>query len=207
MIRWIWLALLPFAAGAETLTIDKAVAIALENNYNIRIARNDIEAAQNTRKLKLGGVLPSARAEGGMSRSYTESQSAIIPSQTSTGVLTSGDGPTDTYTAGVSMNWTLFDGFRMFHAYSRIEHQAQLGEQSGRHQIDSSAVAVITAYYNLLAAQSMLDVAREQLTLSRTLLEKAKAKYEFGGTTKRLVLRQQVLVNADSSSVASRKLD
>ncbi|MBD3346008.1 MAG: hypothetical protein GF401_13175, partial [Chitinivibrionales bacterium] len=47
----------------------------------------------------------------------------------------------------------------------------------------------------------------EQLTLSRTLLEKAKAKYEFGGTTKRLVLRQQVLVNADSSSVASRKLD
>ncbi len=184
--------LLPSKGHADTLTVSTAVELALANNYNILIARNDSAKAGNLRKQKYGSLLPNVNAVGG----YSWSKSA--PSS-----------PTDggVYSAGINMNWTLFDGFKMFYAFKQVEERSQLGKEAGRHQIESNVAGVITAYYNLAAASSILEASQVQLALSLQLLAKEELRHELGSTSKRALLRQRVLVNADSAAVSSRELD
>ena len=196
------LAVLWACSSAEQLTAAKAVEIALANNFNIRIAQNDATKADNTRKLKAGALLPSVTADGSAVYSNTEYSS----SGSSTGSFGSSSNGWS-YSAGASMNWTLFDGFKMFHAYRQVEQAAQLSEQVSRQTIESSVVNVLVAYYNLASSRSLLDFAKSQLALSRTSLNRTKAMYDYGRATKRDMLAQEVLVNADSSAVAARQLD
>ena len=198
-MRSLLLFLLPVTLFADTVSITDAVVTALANNYNIRIARIEEQKAQNTRKLKYGAMLPTARVDGSMT--YTNTDGGGSSS------LLSSSGETTVYTAAVSGNWTLFDGFRMFYGFKQVEQLAQFTEQASRHHIESSVAGVITAYNNLLALESMLESVRNQLDISRALLNKLKNRYDFGGTTKRVLLRQQVVVNADSSSASALDLD
>jgi outer membrane protein TolC len=144
-------------------------------------------------------MLPTARIDGSMTYTNTDGGSS--------GSMLSSSGETTIYTVGVSGNWTLFDGFRMFYGFKQVEQLAQFTEQASRHKIESSVSGVITAYNNLLALEAMLDAVKNQLDISRALLNKLKNRYDFGGTTKRVLLRQQVVVNADSASVLAMELD
>jgi len=178
--------------SADTLNAAQAVEIGLENNYNIRIARNDAVKANNSRKLKIGSLLPYVRAEAGINHSETYApleQESV------------------TFSAGGSLGWTLFDGFGMFYAVSRIEEQARLAETVSRREIESGAVQILTAFYNITSMRSLLDAARRQLAISRAQLEYMRNLHDYGKIGSRELLRQQVLVNADSASVAARSLD
>lgn len=199
MRRWLLL-FIPFAITADTVSISDAVVTALANNYSIRIARIEERKAQNTRKLKYGAMLPTARVDGSMTYSNTDDGGGASS-------LLSNSGETMIYTSAVSGNWTLFDGFRMFYAFKQVEQLAQFTEQASRHQIESSVAEVITAYNSLLASEAMLEAVRNQLEVSRALLNKLQNRYDFGGTTKRVLLRQQVVVNTDSASVSALELD
>ena len=199
-MRGFLLFLLPITVVSDTVSIADAVVTALANNYNIRIARIEEKKAQNTRKLKYGALLPTARIDGSMTYTNTDGGSG------SSSPLSS-SGETTIYTVGVSGNWTLFDGFRMFYGFKQVEQLSRFTEQASRHQIESSVAGVITAYNNLLALEAMLEAVKNQLDISRALLNKLKNRYDFGGTTKRVLLRQQVVVNADSASVLAMELD
>ncbi len=186
---------------ADTLSLKEAVMIALENNYAIKIARLDEQKANNNEKLKYGAMLPIVRADGSLSHTYSDNNS--IPTLPSTNI----DNTSTVYTAGVAGNWTLFDGFRMFYAFKQVEQSGDLTRQASRFSIEASVAAVITAYYNLLAAEALLQVAQDQLTLSKQLLLQQKNRYDFGGATEQILLLQQVIVNSDSSQVNARLFD
>ena len=186
------------AASADTLTIARAVELGLQNNFAIRIARNTTEKSCNNRKLKAGALLPTLRVDGsaaGTGTRYNPENAAFT------------SGSTGELRAGATLNWTLFDGFKMFHAGRRIDRQADLSELTGRHEIEAAAVAIMTAYYQLIAQRSLLDAARRQLAVSRSQHSFVNAQYEFGRVGKRELLNQQVTVNTDSSLVLSRTLD
>jgi outer membrane protein TolC len=192
IVRWWWGLAFPCLVFADTLSLADAVRVGLANNYAIAIARNDQEKAQNTRKLKYGALFPTVRGDGSVSHVTTD------PSAAMDGTAASGS---------VSLNWTLFDGFRMFYGISQIEAQAQYTEQAARYQIEASVMAIITAYYSFLAAVAMRDAACDQLAISQKLLARGRDQLELGGISSRGLLRQQVVVNEDSAVVLSRMLD
>ncbi len=201
-MRWWLLVFLPLPLFADTISIADAVEIALANNYSIRLARNDEQKAQNSRKLKYGALLPTVRADGSMTYTNIDNN---VGSVTSTSF--SGSGESLIYTAGVAGNWTLFDGLRMFYAYKQVDQTTRFTEQASRHQIESSVAAVITAFYNLLASEAILAAAKHQLEVSRLLFYQLQTRLQLGGISKRVLLRQQVVVNTDSAAVSARRLE
>ncbi len=195
-------------AWADTLTVEQAVALGLAQSYGIRIARNEARQADNTRALKIGKLLPNASAEASAAYTDVEQEQPATTAPNGPGQSLSGGGTEETtYSAGVSVGWTLFDGFRMFYAYRLVEQQARQTETASRQEIESAVVAVVTAYYELAGARSLLDAAREQLSLSRSQAELMQAQWEYGRVSKRDLLAQQVVVNADSAAVAARELE
>ena len=58
----ILLLLLPLAAGAQkTMTLDEAIMVALENNYSLKINRNDQAMAENN--VTLAPFLPTVTGQ------------------------------------------------------------------------------------------------------------------------------------------------
>ncbi len=193
---------LPSLGRADTLSLSDAVRTGLENNFAIRIARNNVRKADNTRLQKAGALLPTASASASATTTNTEYETT----RGGTPGL-SPDGTVTTWSAGANLNWTLFDGFRMFYALEQVEQQARLAEVRGRHEIESAVVDMITAYYNLQSARSLLEAAREQLEVSRRRLQRGRARHEYGRVGSRELLRLKVLRDTDSSAVSARELD
>jgi outer membrane protein len=197
MKRIICLLLLTVAPlQADTLTINQAVELGLKNNFSIRLARVGNDRNYCNRKLKKGVLLPTLRLDG--SAATTGSSVALTPG---------GNTESNEVRTTATLNWTLFDGFKMFYTGRKIDEQITLNELATRHEIESAVAEIMTAYYMLTAQRSLLDAARKQLTFSKAHLDFTNAQFEYGRVGRREVLNQMVLINADSSQVLARRLD
>jgi len=191
-------------SNADTLSLQQSIQRGLKENYNIVVAQNNQNKSQNNRKLKVGVFLPVVKADGTIQYRNQTSEGA-------SGVLPGGGGSVtveeNTVSAGVSLGWTLFDGFRMFHAGQLIDRQIELSAQATRQTIESFVVQTITAYTTLRSAQVFLEAAEKQLLLSKELLARMQDRYAYGRVGQRQLLYQEVQMNADSSLKATRELD
>jgi outer membrane protein TolC len=185
-------------SGPDTLTAAQAVAIALDHNFGIQIARNQLQQARNTNKLRVGALLPTLRLDGEIAYSDVQTPSTPPRSTTTNGTSSSG---------AAVLSWTLFDGFKMFYANTQIGQRIALSSNATRHDIESAVVSVLGAFYQASSSLQLLHAARAQLDLSRSQVSRQQTQLQFGRITSDMLLRSQVLLNADSAAVAARQLD
>lgn len=201
MKRLIILAAVAMTAAVHPQTemsAEDAIAIGLENNYSIRIARNDARIAVNNAGLGTANFLPTLDASGGYSLATSE--------QTTNSPFSFGDTDSETLNGQVALNWTLFDGFRMFAEKGRFSALARLGEAQARSAIESAVVGILSNYFNLVRQELLLDVAREARAISETRLNKERVRNELGGASSTDLLNAQVAFNTDQAAVLDQEL-
>ncbi len=187
------------AAAQSHLTLENAIELGLKNNYDIQIARNDARISDNSRGKGLAGFLPTLEASAGYNRSDRDQDVDLPPSSSTSDV--------DNMTADVTLNWTLFDGFRMFADRGRYNELAQQGEFAARSRIENSVVAISSAYFNLVLREQLLQVARDTRNISETRLGREKVRHQLGGSSSTDLLNAQVSFNSDQSALLSRVLE
>lgn len=165
----------------EALTLDNAVAIALKNNLNIKVARSDAEISSNKATKGNAGLLPSLGA--GINTNYLEH---------ATDELTS--------SGNLNLSYTLFDGFGGQYTYKLLNLQKDQADLYARYQIESIISSVITGFYDMSENSDDLQVSKDNLAISKDRLERNKAQYEYGTINKLAVLNAKVDFNIDSSS-------
>ena len=196
-IMFFLLTLIPLY-GQGVLTVEDAIKIGLKNNFDIRIARNSVEIAENNRGKGTAGFLPTLDATGSAGLSKTDEDTN---SPFSFGSIT-----TENYTGTLMMNWTLFDGFRMFVNKKKYDEMAELGYEQARSQIESSVVQIMQAYYNVVQQKQLLDVAKDNLDISKSRLEKEKIRSNIGGSSSTDLLNARVVYNNDLSTYLNQQL-
>ena len=187
--------LLPLVAGAQkTMNLDEAIMVALENNYSLKISRNDESIAQNN--VSLAPFLPTITGTGRQSQTNNNTESSTAESDRTRNKL---------YTAGVTLNWRLFDGLGMFTDYSRQQEMLAMSSQRVKINVENLIMRVCSEYYNIIVQQNRMQSALTSLTLSRSRYENAEEKY-FLGVISGLDLQQaRIDLNADSSAVLSQQ--
>ena len=101
-----------FSSAQVKITLDSCIARALESNYSIKIIRNQQRQAENN--LNYGPFLPTIGIDAAQKQSITDSK-----------VVSDGEdrradnSRSDALSAGVSLNWRLFDGMEMFMTHNR----------------------------------------------------------------------------------------
>ena len=180
------------------LTAEDAVKIGLKNNYDIQIARNNQEIADNNSSLGTAGFLPSLNATGNYQLSKSE--------QETNSPFSFGNSDTRNANGQISLNWTLFDGFKMFIDNSKYKELAKLGEFRSRNIVENMVVSILRAYFNVVQQQQLLDVAKSSLAISKTRLEKQQVKKEFGGASSTDLLNARVSFNNDKSVLLNQEL-
>jgi len=186
-------------SAQPNLSLEDAIELGLKNNFDIQIARNDARIAGNNRGRGLAGFLPDLDASAGYSRSNND-QEVDRP-------VSSSNIDVDNLNADITLNWTLFDGFRMFADRSKYNELASQGEYAVRNRIENSVVAISIAYFNLVRQEQLLQVARDTRDISETRLGRERVRHELGGSSSTDLLNAQVAFNADQSALLTRELE
>lgn len=189
---------LPLTAQNE-MTVEDAIKLGLKNNYDIQIARNNADVARNNAGQGTAAFLPILEATGNYARSTSdlETNHPFIPG---------GKSDAESKNAQLTLNWTLFDGFKMFADKSRFNELARLGEFQARNVIENTVVAILAAYFNLVQQEQLLDVARNARDISQTRLQKEQVRNELGGVSSTDLLNARVAFNNDEASVLNQEL-
>lgn len=190
--------LLCFYSGVraqQMLTLQDAIAIALQNNYDIQLAESDSAILGLDYTYRNVVFLPRLNASLGTTWTNNNQRQEF-----SDGTNREGNVATNNLNGSVTLNWTLFDGLKMFALKKKAEEYAKLGELGVKNQVVNTVSEVIKTYYIIVRQKQQLKAIEEQMAINQTRVDLSKRKLEIGLGTKPEYLQSQIDLNAQISA-------
>lgn len=180
--------------GQELLTKEKAVEVTLENNYDIRVTKNNLATAKNNKSIYNSGYLPTVVGNAGATYSSNDTDNEFQD-----GTVNSVTGAeSKAYNASVGLNYTIFNGFNRQNTFKRLKESYNLTELQARQVIENTLTTLFLAYYEVGRLTENETTQKETLSISKNRLKRAVYSFEYGQNTKLDVLNAEVDVNNDS---------
>jgi len=180
----------------EKLSLQEAITIALQNNYDIKISKNDLSIARNNANIGNAGMLPTVAGtySNGGSIQNTRQTPVTGEDRVIRGARSTNND------LGADLNWTIFDGFTMFANYDRLKELQKQGEITARLNVLTTVSDVITAYYDVVRQQQLMVAADSAIDVSVLRTNIANTKLQLGRGSKLDVLTAKVDYNTDTSN-------
>lgn len=185
----------PVAQSQATLSLEEAISTALRNNYDILLSKNDSMVAALDYSYRNAVFLPRLNGTAGTNWNRNKQNQEF-----SSGTKREGKVKTNSLTASVNLNWTLFDGMKMFATRDKAEELIRLGELGIKNQVINTVSEVISTYYNIVRQKQQLRAIEEQMSISQTRVDLAERKLDIGIGAKPDVLQSKVDLNAQKAS-------
>lgn len=182
------------------LTKDEAVRLMLERNFDIQLAKNDVEIAENNKSVLNSGYLPSINATAGANYDITD-RFAEIDGQ---GNLDQPDLESENYNAAINLNYTLFDGLGRLYNFRRLKEQYNLSELQARETIENTLIQLFSVYFEVARLSENVNIQKQTLKLSKDRLKRVEYLFEYGQVNKLQVLNADVDVSNDSIALINQ---
>jgi len=188
-------------SAQDILTKKEALQIALENNYGVIIANNNVEIAKNNSSIYNSRYLPTLSTNAGAN--YNNSNQEI---ESQGGEITNINGAeTKTYNASVNLNYNLFDGLGRKYNYKQLQETYNLSELQARETIENMYLQLFTVYFQIARLSENTKNLKSTLEISKQRLIRAQYQYDYGQSTKLELLNAEVDVNNDSINLLNSK--
>lgn len=192
----LFLALMGLYANAqekELLTLEEAVSIALENNYRIKMAANEVKIDETSVSPGFAGMLPSVNAVADNNNSIQN-----IDQTRSDGTQLSRDNAKNkSLNYGVQLDWTIFDGLRMFSRYDELQELKKRGDAELQWAVLETVSQVMITYFDLVQQKQQLNALDSTIVISQQRVELANNRFSIGKASKLELLNAQVDENTD----------
>jgi len=176
------------AQALPTHTLEECVAIALARQPKLGAAVADVEVGRQRIRQEVAGYLP--QISGSASATHSKTSAAQKTGLPGAGVSQR----YSYYTTGFSLSQVLFDFGRNLDAIQAAQALRDSLAADADTQRETIVRDVKQAYFDLLAARRLRDVAEQTLRSSQSQLDQARGRYEVGFATKLDVTRSEVLV-------------
>lgn len=187
-----------FAQAQNTdslLTLTDAIDAALDQNFDIRISKVELDQAKANNTIGNAGMLPAVTAIGGINGSITDAHIELAAG----GTQDRNGARSETLSGAIQLDWVLFDGLRMFTNKRRLAELESIGSTTLKRQIQSTIANVITTYASVVREKQQLVAIDTAMALARVRMELAKKKFEIGTSAKTDYLQAQVDFNASKA--------
>ncbi|MBW6500685.1 MAG: TolC family protein [Bacteroidales bacterium] len=184
--------------GQVVYNLTDCIAVGLERNFSLLVARNSETIARNNYTPGNAGYLPSLS----LSSRYSGTLNNVTQNMTDgTQNVSSGIFNTTTNT-GVTMNLTIFNGFNVQTTYKKLNELRELGELNTQMAIENLLSRIIVGYYNYILQFQLLNTLQYAVTLSKERLRIDEDRYLLGSGSKLQVLQSRVYLNSDSARMS-----
>src|SRR4029079_6679258 len=189
--------LIGFSSSAQkVLTLDEAIANALQKNYDIILSKNDSVIAAIDYSYRNAGFLPRINGNAGTVWNNNSQRQTLSDGtkRNKTGLRS------NNITSQVALSWTLFDGLKMFVTRDKAEQLLQLGALEIKDQIVTTVAAVITNYYNIVRQKQQLKAIEEQMSIDSERVRLAQYRLDIGVGIKPDLLQSKIDLNAQKAA-------
>ena len=180
-----------FAVGQDNiLTLSTALEQALENNYGLIISRASLDVAEINNNWGTAGRYPTIGFDASVNNNYELNNSEY----------------TNRLSAGVGLNWLLFDGFRVNITKSKLDNLEDLSSGQLAVQVMSAIEDIIQIYYSVLLQKEQLKVLETVRQLSEDRYQYELKKKSLGGSVTYNVLQAKNVYLTDKANFMNQEM-
>lgn len=187
------------AQDTLTVSLSKALEIAMSESPTIKVANKEIERIDYSKKERLSGLFPTISGSGTYSRTISKTKSVI--SMNGTPMILE-FGVDNTFSAGVSAGLPIIAP-TLWATLKMNEYDTQLALESARSSKISLVNSIKKAYYGILLSQDSYDVFRRSYKNSSENANVIKNKYKQGTVSEYEWIRADVQVKNAESNLTS----
>jgi outer membrane protein TolC len=175
----------------DTLSLEGAISIALEQNYGIKIAKNDAEIAHLNNTRANAGLLPLVALNAGDNITAVNFQQKLANGTEIRRPL----GIFNSFNTNIAASWTLYDGKRAWMEKDRLATLDELGIVQLNARIQETAMLVAIDWLEIARLAQVLNNTDELIVLLNERLKLATDRLNFGFGNKVDVLQAQIDIN------------
>ena len=184
-------------AQLRMLTIEEAVAAALKNNYDILLLKNDSAVYTLNNSYAKAAFLPRFNASSAVLFNNNNLKQKLAD-----GSERKQDGiRSNNISASLNMNWTVFDGLRMFATRDKLAEFVTLGSLSIKNQLINTISDIIKTYYNIVRQKQQRKAIEEQMGINEERVKQAEKKLSVGLGAKPELLQAKLDLNAQKAAL------
>jgi outer membrane protein len=187
--------------GQGKITVEEAVQIALKNNFDILVARNDADITHVNNTPGNAGMLPVVNLDGSgnyiLNNVHQEFSGGTENNYSSLA--------TSTLSASTQLSWTLFDGGKMFVTKNKLNEIERLGEIQFKDKVLATVYNVIAAYYDVVRQKQELTSINEVINYNRERVTISQAGYTAGSLIRTDLLQAKIDLNVTMEAAINQQ--
>lgn len=160
------------AQERQRITLEDAVRIALENNYQMKKSENQIALAEAEVTSAYAQFAPSLSANAGFNRSSGQQFDQVT--------VRFDNFVTENASGSIGSNITLFSGLRNIYNLRSAQQDRLSAKENQRRMKQSIIFNVATAYLQVVLDRELIQISAQNLASSRKQLELILAQVEVG---------------------------
>ena len=182
----------------EPLTLEESIRIALEKNLRLHSAREGVAGSQFRQKQAITNFLPQWTGE----YNYNRYNDPVTVGATTLAIPTERITSRDVYNLNTNINQPVYAGGSILSNYRLEKYGVNISKGDVETVKRDIVLQVRIGYFNILAAEKLVDVAKQAVKQFEAQLEVSRAFFEVGIIPKNDLLQSEVrLANARQALV------
>lgn len=182
--------------SGEILTLNDALKIAMEKNLKVQMAKDRIEQSYLDKEISLSYFFP--RFSSSFSYTYLGDNQPISFSPMFPPMKLTDD---NIYTAKFTVTQPIFTGGRIVKGYEMTDEAYQKAKTDYEAELQNLILEVKKAYFGVLKAEKILEVAKKYRELTEKHLKDVKYMFEQGLATKLDILKVEVALKQAEAKI------
>lgn len=186
-----------FTQSTSKLTVDEAIKIAVEKNFDVEIERNAQEIGAINNNWGTAGLFPTINATSTIGIASNNLEQRLTNGTT----IKRNGAILRNINAGLAVSWRVFDGMRMFATKRRLEELEKIGELSFRSQVNTTVFNVIAAYYQIVQLNQQKKALQATIKFFEERKQIAESRFTIGTAPKTDFLQAEVDLNQQKGNL------
>ena len=203
IIAGVSLFLLPLVGTSQRLlTLEEAISVAMENNYDIQLEKYNTEISENNVSRAISGQMPRFEHQASYEWGYSEAeiQTLNLNPGEAPGPPLELDGTSRDITMQPQLSVPIFEGFSGRYRFKQLKNTHQMSELQLTGVMEQTISATVSAYLNMARWQQQLAIDRDNIAISYDRWQRVAEDAKFGAANSIRKLQAEVDLKTDSAN-------
>lgn len=189
----------------KRLPLNDAINIALKNNFNIQIAKGNVDINVINNSYGMAGGLPTVTGTAGDQESVSNINQRINNSGTVAEIVRNG-ATTNTISGNVTGSILLYNGMRVVATKKSLEALQRQSEQQLNAQVQTTIASVMVKYYDVVRQGVYLKALQRSIDLSKQQLDLIQVRKSVGLANNAELFQSQIDLNTRQQEYLAQEL-